>query len=91
MPDCMEFPDDWHKFLEDYSFKDSEHIYTNGSDLIQVFRVEQLIEHLLGAPVEAVDDADDPWLAFCGKCGHALGFKKIFRYCPYCGKMVKWK
>lgn len=47
MPDCMVFPEDWHDFLKDYSFKDSEEIYTNGSHLIPVFRVEQLIEHLL--------------------------------------------
>ena len=41
------FPKDWRDFLKDYSFIDSEQVYTNGSELIQVFRVEQLIEHLL--------------------------------------------
>lgn len=47
MNDCMMFPDDWREFLKSYSFKDTEELYTNGSELIPVFRVEQLIEHLL--------------------------------------------
>ena len=47
MADCMTFPEDWRDFLRDYSFRDSEEVYTNGSELIPVFRVEQLIEHLL--------------------------------------------
>lgn len=47
MSDCMTFPDDWREFLKNYSFRDSEEVYTNGSELIPVFRVEQLIEHLL--------------------------------------------
>lgn len=44
---CMEFPDDWHDFLKSNQFIDSKEVYTNGSELIQVYRVEQLIEHLL--------------------------------------------
>lgn len=47
MSDCMISPNNWRKFLRDYSFKDSGKIYTNGAELIPVFRVEQLIEHLL--------------------------------------------
>ena len=47
MDDCMMFPKDWHDFLKSYSFTDSEKVYTNGSELIPVFRVEQLFEHLM--------------------------------------------
>lgn len=42
---CMEFPKTIKEFLYDYSFKDEEEIYTNGSELIQVFRVIQALEH----------------------------------------------
>lgn len=49
MTNCMNFSDDWREFLKSYSFKDIEELYTNGSELIPVFRVEQLIEHLLKA------------------------------------------
>lgn len=49
MSECMMFPKDWEKFVEDYSFKDKEEVYTNGSMLIPVFRVEQMIEHYFGS------------------------------------------
>lgn len=45
MSECMMFPKNWEKFIEDYSFKDSEKVYTNGSVLVPVFRVEQMVEH----------------------------------------------
>lgn len=37
MPDCMTFPENWHDFLNDYSFDDSKEIYTNGTRLIPCF------------------------------------------------------
>ena len=62
MPDCMmPFPEDWHDFLKDYSFDDSQEVYTNGSRLIPVFRVEQLIKHLLKAQ-EPMDAVPVEWL-----------------------------
>lgn len=45
MGDKMEFPDNPMQFVEEYSFKDKDGIYTNGSDLIPVFRVKQMLEH----------------------------------------------
>lgn len=45
MSECMAFPKEWEKFIEDYSFTDSEEVYTNGSELVPVFRVEQMVEH----------------------------------------------
>jgi hypothetical protein len=45
----MMFPNSWGEFVEDYSFKDEEEVYTNGTILIPVFRVEQMIEHYFGS------------------------------------------
>ena len=45
MADCMSFPKTMNEFLEGYSFKDTDEVYTNGSELIQVFRVKQGFEH----------------------------------------------
>ena len=45
MSDMMFFPASWEDFLREYSFKDKEEIYTNGADLISVFRVRQMMEH----------------------------------------------
>lgn len=41
--DCMNYPDDWRDFVDYYSFIDSSEVYTNGSRLMQTFRVEQMI------------------------------------------------
>ena len=65
MPDCMmPFPEDWHDFLKDYSFDDSQEVYTNGSRLIPVFRVEQLIKHLLKAQEPITGETSDGYHTF---------------------------
>lgn len=45
MTDKMMFPERVEDFIDGYSFKDVEEIYTNGSRLIPTFRVEQALEH----------------------------------------------
>jgi hypothetical protein len=44
---CMDFPEDIKDFINSYSFKDNKEVYTNGSDLIEVYRVEQALEHYM--------------------------------------------
>lgn len=41
----MYFNEKWEDFLEYYSFIDNKEYYTNGSELVQVFRVKQMVEH----------------------------------------------
>lgn len=45
MSEQMEFPETFERFAEEYGFKDKKEVYTNCSDLIQVYRVKQWIEH----------------------------------------------
>lgn len=40
----MEIPKTWKEFEEGYGFTDRKEIYTNGSRLIQSFRVEQWLD-----------------------------------------------
>ena len=42
----MEFPNTFDEFVESYGFKDNEEVYTNGSELIPVFRVKQWLDHI---------------------------------------------
>ena len=42
----MDFPNTFDEFAKDYGFKDKDEVYTNGSELIQVFRVKQWLEHI---------------------------------------------
>ena len=54
--ESMEFPNDIKDFIKNYSFKDKEERYTNGSMLIPVFRVEQMLEYYFGLKKEEVED-----------------------------------
>ena len=45
MIECMQFPDTWEEFEQWYGFEDKKEIYTNGSRLIQSFRVKQWLDH----------------------------------------------
>ena len=45
MCEKMEFPETFDEFAEQYGFKDEKQIYTNGTELIPVFRAKQWIEH----------------------------------------------
>ena len=45
MCDKMEFPETFDEFAKQYGFKDEKQIYTNGTELIPVFRVKQWLEH----------------------------------------------
>ena len=42
----MDFPNTFDEFAKDYGFRDKKEIYTNGSELIPVFRVKQWLEHI---------------------------------------------
>lgn len=45
MADMMMFPDTVEEFMEQYKITDTEQIYTNGSDLVPIFRMKQWFEH----------------------------------------------
>ena len=44
--EVMIFPKTLDEFIKEYSFIDNKEIYTNGSELIQVFRIKQWEEQL---------------------------------------------
>jgi len=95
MNTCMEFPKDWHEFLKSYQFIDTKEIYTNGIELIPVFRVEQLIEHLLKE-----QEAVEPTLIregrnknyndyVCPRCDNVVVYEQ--NYCSECGVQFLWE
>lgn len=45
MADCMTFPKTAEEFIEQYKFTDTKQEYTNGAELMPVFRVKQMLEH----------------------------------------------
>jgi hypothetical protein len=41
----MTFPETFEEFAEQYKIVDKEQVYTNGTELIPIFRVKQWLEH----------------------------------------------
>lgn len=46
MSEQMTFPKTWEEYEKFYGFTDTDQVYTNGSRLIQSYRVKQWLDHL---------------------------------------------
>ena len=42
----MCFPETWEEFRKQYRIVDTEKVYTNGTEMIPTFRVEQWLDHM---------------------------------------------
>lgn len=62
MGEVVLFPDTFEEFVEQYKIVDTKNVYTNGADLIPVFRVERWLHHETErrAEEENVLYTDDP-------------------------------
>jgi len=96
MSECQQFPDTWEEFEQAYGFEDKKEIYTNGSRLIQSFRVKQWLDHI--AEPERKKGKwikhENPTLGHClqviyecSVCHIAHGCEYFVRrsFCPNCG------
>lgn len=91
---CMTFPATFEEFAEDYKIVDSQEVYTNGTELIPIFRVKQWLQHeqaCRGAKVKRGEWilSSDGYYPFCSNCRYEPPFVggKDMRtpYCPNCG------
>lgn len=46
MADMMTFPDTVEEFMEQYKIVDTDQVYTNGVEMVPIFRMKQWFEHL---------------------------------------------
>lgn len=99
MADCMIFPETVEEFIEQYKFKDNKEIYTNGVDLIPVFRIKQWMYHHMtptadveevrhGKWIESEDDYYGLYIIKCSLCREVWCFEvkddvKLMNY-NYC-------
>ena len=91
MADLMTFPDTVEEFMEKYKVTDTEHVYTNGTEFVPIFRMKQWFEHAADvAPVRHGRWGKDN---DCSECGCQPWFERdihTLSYCPNCGaKMDK--
>lgn len=57
MCDGMIFPATVDEFMEQYKIVDSDHVYTNGAEMVPIFRMKQWFEHeaLMKPPKSLLD------------------------------------
>ncbi len=72
MGEMMSFPKTFKKFIEYYQFIDKKEIYTNGSELIQSFRVMQAWNHYMDSFREAYEESDNDMNMFGYYCQNIL-------------------
>lgn len=85
MADMMQFPETWEEYEEQYGFTDKEEIYTNGSRLIQSFRVKQWLDHIKPKKGHYIDNG---LMWRCSECGCETRIMKKYNvpnFCPACG------
>lgn len=51
MSDMMNFPDTVEEFMEQYKVTDTKQIYSNGTEYVPIFRMQQWFDHIHAAPV----------------------------------------
>lgn len=50
MGEMMHFPDTVEEFMEVFKVVDSDHVYSNGTEFVPIFRMQQWFDHLKAQP-----------------------------------------
>ena len=87
MGDMMTFPASVEKFMEQYKMTDTEHVYSNGTEYVPIYRMKQWFEHCRNQWSGGVEDRP----GMVEKKGEPVGLKGPVAWCPSCGaKDIKW-
>lgn len=92
MGEMMTFPATWEEYEELYGFTDKEQVYTNGSRLIQSFRVRQWLDHLERNRGEWLYLYEDNYkCSICGSWWCCIDDSQMdeMNYCPNCGSDMR--
>ena len=83
--EVMGFPKSVEEFMEEYKVVDTEHVYTNGTELVPIFRMEQWFEHLRHGKWKYVEAYKGAKFGFykCSVCGEP--WWNTMKYCGNCG------
>ena len=98
MGETMTFPETVEEFMEQYKIVDREQVYTNGAELVPIFRMKQWFGHLPSAQPEP---KEGHWIPHetpdggeqyeCSRCGVLWEFTdgtpedNEAYFCPKCG------
>jgi hypothetical protein len=92
----MQFPETVEEFMEKYKIVDTEQIYTNGIELVPIFRMQQWFDHLSTTDTQPVVRGKwglDPQCPICGEDRYKGLDADIWDcweppFCPNCGAMM---
>lgn len=94
MVNQMLFPDTVEEFMEQYKIVDTEQIYTNGAEMVPIFRMKQWFEH---KPERKTGKWIQDPKSKRYRCDQCLSFalktddmqENLSDFCPVCGAMIK--
>ena len=99
MSDMMTFPDTVDEFMEQYKLVDTKQVYTNGTELVPIFRMKQWFEHLQAIEPErktgewlTSDDMYETGICSCCRYDTQEPVSYVitnFEYCPNCGAKME--
>ena len=95
MSDMMTFPATVEEFMEQYKMTDTEHVYSNGTEYVPIYRMKQWFEHCRNQQFPAADVTtvrhgrwimhDDEFGLTCECSVCHIETMGDGNYCPNCG------
>ena len=79
MGDMMTFPASVEEFMEQYKMTDTDHVYSNGTEYVPIYRMKQWFEHVNPCDFQSVRHGRWISLTDCSNAGV---------YCSVCHKKV---
>ena len=67
MGDMMTFPASVEEFMEQYKMTDTEHVYSNGTEYVPIYRMKQWFEHCRNQQRPTIDAVS---VVRCRECKH---------------------
>ena len=67
MGDMMTFPASVEEFMEKYKMTDTEHVYSNGTEYVPIYRMKQYFEHCRNQQRPTIDAVP---VVRCRDCKH---------------------
>ena len=67
MSDMMTFPASVEEFMEQYKMTDTEHVYSNGTEYVPIYRMKQWFEHCRNQQLITIDAVP---VVRCRECNH---------------------
>lgn len=67
MGDMMTFPASVEEFMEQYKMTDTEHVYSNGTEYVPIYRMKQWFEHCRNQQGPTIDAVE---VVRCWDCNH---------------------